>query len=302
MIRQQYYTFTEIVREEGDKILLGEELITQGCVVVTSHRGRKAYVKSEEYIAVECTGCSRIVSIEHFSRKKGRFAGVQSICKACEDNYRKENPEQIIKWREENVEHIREKDRLYREKNKERLREYGLKYYKENKERVIKVNRKYREKNAERYRENVRKYRKKNPHKRKVSDQRRFARKQSLPDNLTTTEYEETCAFFQHTCALSEATEDLHADHVIPLSVGHGGTTRGNMIPLFSKLNISKSSSNIFEWFEANRQRFELSQDKFDRLIGFLAEANDMSVDEYRKYVYRCHENPVEIDEKEAIE
>jgi hypothetical protein len=63
------------------------------------------------------------------------------------------------------------------------------------------------------------------------------------------------------------------------------------------KLNRSKFTNNIFEWFETNRQRFELSQEKFDRLIEWLASANAMTVEEYRDYVYWCHANPRTVDE-----
>jgi predicted transcriptional regulator len=127
----------------------------------------------------------------------------------------------------------------------------------------------------------------------------RLARKRSLPDDLTATQLAFTLCEFDNRCALTGESA-IHLDHVIPLSIGHGGTTYGNMIPLRSDLNMSKNNHNIFEWFEANRQRFELSQERFDNLIEWLASANAMTVDEYRNYVYWCHANPRNIDELEA--
>ena len=106
--------------------------------------------------------------------------------------------------------------------------------------------------------------------------------------------------YFDRRCALTGET-DITEEHAIPLSIGHGGTIHGNMWPLCKRLNSSKYNKNIFEWFEANRQRFELSQAKFDRLIEWLAAANDMTVEEYRDFVYWCHANPNDVLESEAI-
>src|SRR5699024_2349289 len=121
---------------------------------------------------------------------------------------------------------------------------------------------------------------------------RRRTRKSKLPCNFTAKDLESLLRTFNNSCALTGRKDNLQIDHVIPLATGHGGAIYGNMAPLTGVLNSSKNDANIFEWFEANRQRFELSQDKFDRLIDFLAEANDMTVEEYRDYVYWCHKNP----------
>lgn len=125
---------------------------------------------------------------------------------------------------------------------------------------------------------------------------KRLARKRMLPDDLTKEQLEITISVFEGGCAIT-GEEDIHLDHVIPLSIGHGGTTFGNISPLRSDLNMSKSNRNIFEWFDSVRQRFELSQENFDTLIEWLASTNDMTVEEYRDHVYWCHENPRTIDE-----
>jgi predicted transcriptional regulator len=127
---------------------------------------------------------------------------------------------------------------------------------------------------------------------------KRLARKKGLPDDLTAAQHAFTLYEFEEKCAVT-GDSNIHLDHVIPLAAGHGGTTYGNMIPLRADLNISKNDRNIFEWFKANRQRFELSQERFDNLIAWLASANAMTVEEYRDYVYWCHANPRSIDEIE---
>lgn len=143
-------------------------------------------------------------------------------------------------------------------------------------------------------------YCKENPEFMKFHLNKRRARKRNLPDDLTKKQIAEMMNLFDYSCAITGSKLNLHLDHVIPLAVGHGGTTYGNMIPLRADLNFSKNDSNIFEWFEANRQRFELSQERFDNLIAWLASANAMTVEEYRDHVYWCHANPRDIDGKEA--
>jgi hypothetical protein len=102
---------------------------------------------------------------------------------------------------------------------------------------------------------------------------------------------------FNLSCAITGKKGELHADHVIPLSTGWGGTTKENITPLLSEINLSKHDNNIFEWFEANRQRFKLSQERFDTLIDYLSSANGMTVEDYHDYVYWCHANPRSLED-----
>lgn len=142
-------------------------------------------------------------------------------------------------------------------------------------------------------------YLKKHPDYTKVQLNKRRARKANLPDTLTVEEYEITLEYFGRSCALTGQSVELEQEHAIPISIGHGGTTLENCYPMANGLNQSKGNKNIFEWFDANRQRFELSQERFDNLINYLASANAMTVEEYRNYVYWCHANPRSIDELE---
>lgn len=99
---------------------------------------------------------------------------------------------------------------------------------------------------------------------------------------------------FDSKCALS-GDSNIHLDHVIPLKVGRGGTVYGNIIPLSYKLNSSKQDKNIFEWFKSTKNENNLSEEKFNDLIAYLAECNNMSVKEYKEYVCWCHNNPVDL-------
>jgi hypothetical protein len=158
----------------------------------------------------------------------------------------------------------------------------------------------YNSENKERIAERGREYHKNNPEMSSLKTHRRRARMMLLPDDFTSEQMQVTFEYFGG-CALTGDVSDVHWDHAIPIAVGWGGTTCSNMIPLRSDLNLSKHDKNIFEWFEANRQRFNLDQQRFDRLIEWLGKANNMTVEEYRDYVYSCFKNKRSIDDALAI-
>ena len=221
----------------------------------------------------ECSICREMKSITSFNKRTGGFAGHKTYCKTCAS-------ESFKRWREDNI-----------EKEKERRRDY----YIENREIEIRNAKIYVEMNRDKVAETKRRWKVNNRELHALSEQRRRTRKSKLPCNFTAKDLESLLRKFDNSCALTGRKDNLQIDHIIPLATGHGGTIYGNMAPLTGVLNSSKNDANIFEWFEANRRRFELSQDKFDRLIDFLAEANDMTVEEYRDYVYWCHKNPQKL-------
>lgn len=124
----------------------------------------------------------------------------------------------------------------------------------------------------------------------------------NIPHTISAKQWKNISTRFNNSCALTGDRARLHMDHVIPLSVGHGGTVYENMIPLRADLNLSKSNRNIFDWFADNRERFGLEQRKFDELIEYLADINNMTTKEYEEYVRWCHDNPRTIDEIKAEE
>jgi hypothetical protein len=243
-------------------------------------------------VAKVCTKCSTTKPLERYALAKKGFGGRRSVCKEC-----------MAKYREQNKERAKENDRMYYERNKDRVIERAKKwrelntekvasskrvYYLKNREVALKYSRKYREQNREKDAKRKRNWRKAKPDMVTLSTQRRRARKKSLPNSFTTEQMQETLKYFGG-CALT-GSDEFYWDHVIPIATGHGGTVYGNMIPLRPDLNQSKSDANIFEWFEANRQRFNLSQSKFDRLVEWLCKNNNMTNEQYRAYVDECHD------------
>jgi hypothetical protein len=222
-----------------------------------SKRNRLELEERGGVLGKQCGGCSEWKPLDGFY--KGTALGDRkSMCKECASNAGK-------KWRKTN-------------------RGYDVMYHAKNKERHAEACKNWRQKNKD---------------KRALYDQRREARMVNLPDTLTEEEYEYTLEYFSNACALTGTpidSGDVHCDHFIPLATGHGGTVFGNMVPLRADINVSKSDANAFEFFSTNMQRFNITQESFDRLAKYLADVNGMTVVEYRAYVYECHENPRNIE------
>lgn len=231
-----------------------------------------------------CKLCNNWKPSSEFNKEKHGVGGLQRKCRECQSVSFKE-------YYEQNIDELRVKKLEYHHNNREARSLYDKRYYAENQDKIIK----YREENRARYTELNRKWREKNKERGLLPTRLRRARILTLPNDLTAEQQEFLISKFDG-CALTEDKE-FDFDHVIPLTVGHGGTTYGNMIPLRHDLNQSKGNKNIFEWFEANRQRFNLSQEKFDSLIEWLADTNSVSVEDYKAHVYWCHENPHSLDD-----
>lgn len=271
-----------------------EELIKKE----TSGRWKTIYFenKAGEVVSKRCTKCEEIKQLDEYYTLKTGIGGRMASCKDC-----------YAKYREDNRERRREVGREYYRQNKEIVKERHRKYCKRNRAKVTSFCRKWRRENRDRDLENARKWRevnreyvklwqrewaKKNPHKIAKYDQTRKARKLALPYTLTDEQYQKTLEYFNYSCALTGGSERIEMDHAIPLASGFGGTTFENCYPLSKSLNSSKNDKNIFEWFDLNKERLNIEQWRFDRLVEYLAGINSMSVSEYKKYYFGCFEKP----------
>jgi len=244
-------------------------------VFEVSRYGRKAYKDREGLVYLDCNKCGEIILVDDFRNHKRGLLKKQSHCKYCMNNYVRENKEYF---------------RGYRKDNRERLEKLRLEYYRKNKEKLAESRRKYLSENKEKVSEKKRIYNKQNLEKGRIYTQRRRARKRALPDTLTLEQMNQLGT----TCFLT-GKENVHLDHVIPLVIGHGGTTYENIIPLSAELNVSKQDSNVFEWAEQNHEWFGFTMDRFNEVMTDVADRNGMTLEEYRDYVYWCFENPVEV-------
>lgn len=110
-----------------------------------------------------------------------------------------------------------------------------------------------------------------------------------LPDTFTDEQKAELLRKFDGKCAFTGKDVPIQIDHVIPVASGHGGTILENMLPIWKRINSSKGDRNVFEWYEKNGDRFEVVPELFEQAIGYIAELNGMSYEEYHEYVYDCH-------------
>ncbi|MEH6941615.1 helix-turn-helix domain-containing protein [Bacillus sp. JJ722] len=101
-------------------------------------------------------------------------------------------------------------------------------------------------------------------------------------------------------CAITRNFENLSIDHFIPITTGHGGTYFANLILLSRSKNSSKKGSNPFEWCSNDGQVSCFERMQFDLTVKKLASANALTPQEYRQFVYWCHENPRTVDEIKA--
>lgn len=89
-------------------------------------------------------------------------------------------------------------------------------------------------------------------------------------------------------CCLTGAIDDVHLDHFIALSTGHGGTYKANLIPLEIAMNISKNNKNPFEWCY---KKSEIDLENFWYAVLYLSKLNCLTFSEYKRFVYWCYDN-----------
>lgn len=124
----------------------------------------------------------------------------------------------------------------------------------------------------------------------KNKSQKRRAILKELPHSLTPREWKDIKLCFNNRCFLTGKvlTESkLSIEHVIPLATGHGGHIKENVLPLDISLNMARKDKNIFEWFYKLDVTEEMKR-RFGEAIDYLAFMNEMSVEEYKEFVYYC--------------
>jgi hypothetical protein len=304
--------------------------------MLTEKKNRKGTVyyvdENDAIISKVCTNCDEIKTLDSFSVRKAGLGGRDATCKACGVKrsvacYEANKDEILNKSRNQREETHRLKERSLPKWRGlvGKLNQKGVTYYESDKGIIAKTCthcgevkdidgfallkiglggrvsdcKECRIKDYELNREHeiarVLEHQRSNPDKNKLRQHRRRARRKSLPNDFTNEQMSQTYEYFGG-CALTGASE-VDWDHVVPLVSGFGGTTFGNMVPLRGDLNKSKNDANIFEWFERNKERFNLEQARFDRLINWLASVNGMTTAEYRSFVDECFDGA----RKEAI-
>ena len=240
-----------------------------------------------EIVSKECKTCGEIKDLSEFNRQKGGVGGKRSRCRKCTNEYLKED-------RKKNPLKYNSKHRIeYRKK-------YFETYYAENsttiknRSRVFYYSHRNDKDFIKKRADNKKRWARENPEMITLQNHRRMARKRNLPNDFTESDMQETLKKFEGKCALTGEECDIHWDHVIPLSTGHGGTVSWNMLPIKSSLNVSKGDRHIIEWFEDNKNVYNLSETRLRESFEYLANLKGVSVESYIKYIDWCFENKKE--------
>lgn len=218
-------------------------------------------VNGETVLAKVCTVCKELKPLVEYSNVNNGVGGKLSKCKECGNK----------------------KCREYKEKNREKIREYDRLKWKNNTdtERYRKAMRHNKMKSSERYKVWASKNKELIGIKNKVS----YYKRKSLKNTLSIDQINETLEHFGHKCALS-GSETFVLDHFIAINTASVGTVQGNIIPLSPFLNTSKKDRNPFEWVNWSHIQEQIIPGSFDKVIKYLAEANEMTEEQYKDFVY----------------
>ena len=188
-----------------------------------------------------CIKCKEVKLLAEFHKDKTKPDGYRPRCKVC----------RIIDGKvyyNNNIDLILNRGKLYRGLNKERETERSTRWINENPERAKEYQKCYRILNREREAERVRAWRYKNPEKRRASDRKRRARKQSVNENYTKLDEQYTRELFNNCCVCCDSTDNLCVDHHYPLSKGNP-LTRNNAVLLCRSCNCSKGAKLPEEFY-----------------------------------------------------
>lgn len=261
-------------------------------VIAINKKGRKMYEDSNGFKYVECLSCKKmnkdyIKPISEFHKNNSSIFGVRYQCKEC---HNEKCLSRNKKWREENPEKFKENQRKWKMNNPEKHKEAQKEWVNNNRERWRQKKREWQSKNPEKAREMCRKWRENNPD--KVNNRKK--RERYANNSVPLLDKSKVLKIYDYKCALSGSITDIEIDHVIPLATGHASNTFENIIPLSKNLNASKGDRNIFEWAIETHKRFNFDLSYFYEVMTEIASRVEMTLDEYREYVYWCFNNQVD--------
>jgi len=224
-----------------------------------------------------CTVCGRVfpATAEFFHRHGG--GELRAQCKEChcaqKRRYRQENLEKVKernakyrannhekeverwkRYREENADSIRLKKRQYWIDNLDANHERQRRYREQNAELVRAQKRLYRKANIEDARERDRRYRKSHKVQRRIWESARRARKRSAPGSYTVADIERQYQAQKGKCYYCgmKVGKQYHIDHVVPLSRG-GSNSPENVVIACPDCNFGKNNKLPHEWAAGGR-------------------------------------------------
>ena len=200
-----------------------------------------------------CSLCGIRKPFDDFSKESRSKDGYQSRCKSCRRADYQANKEKVLRqsseYYEANKERKAEISREWRRVNRDREKETRKAWYEANKNHKLAKNREWRQANRDRMTELKSEWRQANPERGKqlsrLHGQARRARKADNGIFLVTDK--DLTRIYDSPCVSCGSTEDMTADHIIPISRG-GQHSIGNLQSLCYSCNSSKHDRLMIEW------------------------------------------------------
>jgi 5-methylcytosine-specific restriction endonuclease McrA len=200
-----------------------------------------------------CSKCKEHKSFDHFQKDSQNIGGYKGVCKVCRSKYEKEyaqkNKEKIQNYGksyyQKNREAITQKTKIYAAKNKLKIAERSRQYRQNNADTIRLKQASYYEKNKEAVKQRVKDYRKQYPEKK--AELKHRARARMIDNGIYKISNKFLKRLYQSPCVMCKTTEDISADHVIPIARG-GRHSEGNLQPLCRSCNSSKNAKTMSEW------------------------------------------------------
>jgi len=200
-----------------------------------------------------CTTCNKEKELLLFSKDKSTNDGLCYKCKECTKEYKKQykinNRETIAignkKYRENNLNKVKETKRIHYIKHKEYIRKKHKEYYIKNAGDIQNKAKEYRDENKEKIRE----YAKTESSKNSMRNSRHKRRSITKKGDVTTKQISDlrNNAKICYWCNESLKNKEVHIDHYIPLSKG-GEHTISNLVISCFTCNLKKHAKDPIDF------------------------------------------------------
>jgi 5-methylcytosine-specific restriction endonuclease McrA len=188
----------------------------------------------------KCAKCETVKPSSDFYRKKDQKDGLRSRCKACDrsDVLNRTAEQREASRRHQKASYLRHAEKRRKENsewlesNKDRRSSYRKRYIADNKKQLLKYARERYAKDKKRFNEAAREWRRKNPEAVLELSHRRRARLAGAGGQYTKKDIERIWKAQRGKCACcrTKLGEDVHRDHIVPIS--KGGTNEARNVQL----------------------------------------------------------------------
>ena len=254
-----------------------------------------------------CSKCGKGVSADKFCKDKRRHDGLASECKECHNKHYQQNKVYIgecgKKYRQENKAAIEEYQKQYRQKNKSDIAERGKRYYLVNKKYITgrnqryhqehkvstaKYNKQWRQDNVEILAGKRKQWQQDNKEiiakkqklyhsehlvEHRIRDQKREAKKRSLPATLTIEQWERIKLHFNNRCCYCGEEKPLAQEHFISLT-SYGSYDINNIVSACKECNSSKYNKSFFSWYPSHESYDDKRKDKILKYLNYDKQNN----------------------------